>query len=336
MALTTAAASVIGSGISAASAVGTGISNSVKNKKSYKWTKELYEHQNRFNAEQAQIAYDRQRDFYDYSFNKEFENEKFWADYNSPMKQVQRMKQAGLNPALLTSQLSSGEMSTSAAGQSSSPQASAAGVGQFQSQGVFNGINMADTISLLSLLSQTELNDSVVKKNEAEVNKTGQEIEESKTRQKNIDADTELKGTQKEHVKASIRETLFNFEHMLPADLKKRFAEINQINNDIQQSQTLTRAQVAKFSQEIKESVSRINLNKKQGLKIDAEIDNMNKRLEKDLQLSEQQFQHLKVQTHLQQSKNDIFDQIMNADGWKIEPLLLKLRLLEKINSFAF
>lgn len=205
MPLTTAGASVIGSIASGAASAGAAAANSANNRRSYKWTRKLNEEQNRFNAEQAQIAYDRQREFYDYSFNKEFENEKYWADYNSPLQQMQRYKAAGLNPALLAGQFDSGNVAAGASGTSDSPQASAAGLSQFSTTPTFQGVDFSNIVGLLGLSSTMDVNKSIADKNRVEAAKTAgvdtdkvvQDIKESQSRVENINADTHLKDSQK-------------------------------------------------------------------------------------------------------------------------------------------
>ena len=344
MPLTTAGASVIGSIASAASAAGAAASNSANNRRSYKWTRKLNEEQNRFNAEQAQIAYDRQREFYDYSFNKEFENEKYWADYNSPLQQMQRYKAAGLNPALLAGQFDSGNVAAGASGSSGSPQASAAGVGQFSTTPTFQGADFGNIIGLLGLSSTIDVNKSIADKNRVEAAKTAgvdtdkvvQDIKESQSRVENIDADTNLKDSQKKLVENQARESLYNIEKLLPAELKKKFSEIQKNLIDMRNSQTLTRAQVAKFSQDIRESVSRVNLNQSTQNKIDKELDFMDTNFSMDMSLKYQQFQQLKSQNHLQNIRNGILDSIDFWNPYKVERGLLQMKLLNAVNNIGF
>lgn len=344
MALSAAAGTVISSLVSGASAAGSAAAASANNKRSYKWTRKLNEEQNRFNAEQAQIAYDRQREFYDYSFNREFENQKYWADYNSPLQQMQRYKAAGLNPALLAGQFDSGNVAVGASGSTGAPQASAAGVGQFSTNPVFQGVDLSGIIGLLGLTSTMDVNQSIAEKNRVDAAKTAgvdtdkvvQDIAESKSRVENINADTHLKDSQKKLVENQARESLYNIEKLLPAELKKKFSEIQKNLNDMRNSQALTRAQVAKFSQDIRESVSRVNLNKSTQSKIDKELDFMDTSFSMDMSIKHQQFQQLKSQNHLQNIRNGMLDAIDFWNPYKVERGLLQMKLLNAVNNIGF
>jgi hypothetical protein len=344
MPLTAAGASVIGSIASAASAAGTAAANSANNRRSYKWTRKLNQEQNKFNAEQAQIAYDRQREFYDYSFNKEFENEKYWADYNSPLQQMQRYKAAGLNPALLAGQFDSGNVAAGASGTSDSPQASAAGLSQFSTTPAFQGADFSSIVGLLGLSSTMDVNKSIADKNRVEAAKTAgvdtdkvvQDIKESQSRVENINSDTHLKDSQKKLVENQARESLYNIEHLLPAELKKKFSEIQKNLSDMRNSQTLTRSQVAKFAQDIRESISRVNLNQSTKSKIDTELDWMDRNFSIDMSIKHQQFQQLKSQNEILKIRNGILDSIDIWDGYKVERSLIQLKLLNFLNGIAF
>lgn len=344
MPLSAAAGTFIGAGISAASAAGSAAAASANNKRSYKWTSQLYDKQNRFNAEQAQIAYDRQREFYDYSFNREFENEKYWANYNSPAQQMQRYKAAGLNPGLLAGQFDSGNVAAGASGSSGAPQASAAGVGQFSTTPTFQGADFSSILGLLGLSSTMDVNKSIADKNRVEAAKTAgvdtdkvvQDIKESQSRVENINADTHLKDSQKKLVENQARESLYNVEKLLPAELKKKFSEIQKNLNDMRNSQALTRAQVAKFSQDIHESISRVNLNQSTKNKIDKELDWMDRNFSMDMSIKHQQFQQLKSQNQILKIRNGILDSIDIWDGYKVERSLIQLKLLNFLNGIAF
>ena len=75
--------------IGTAAEIGYGFYENYMNRKFYE---EQQGKQNNFNAEQAQISYDRQRDLL-----------KYQNEYDTPVNQMQRYKAAGLNPALLAS-----------------------------------------------------------------------------------------------------------------------------------------------------------------------------------------------------------------------------------------
>lgn len=106
--------SSLGSGISsglssAASGLATGaiggLFGGIRAKKQHKRNKEILGLQNQYeidrmnlqadlNKEQADYSQDLQKEMYDYTFDRE-------AEYNNPKAQVERLKTAGLNPALM-------------------------------------------------------------------------------------------------------------------------------------------------------------------------------------------------------------------------------------------
>lgn len=105
MALTEAAAMLIGSGISAATG-GAGMAmNGILTKKKRKFAKEMAELQNQYELERMEYGkgmsmelanYEQMlnRQMYDYQFQKQTE-------YNDPKAQVERLKNANINPALM-------------------------------------------------------------------------------------------------------------------------------------------------------------------------------------------------------------------------------------------
>ena len=103
--------SIIGAGASVATGAGSAVVGNRLNKKNREFYERMTNQQNQFNAEQAQIAYNRQRELYDYQFAKE-------SQYNSPLAQMSRMREAGLNPALLAGngQIDAGSVSAAPSG----------------------------------------------------------------------------------------------------------------------------------------------------------------------------------------------------------------------------
>ena len=88
------AGAIIGGFANSAAAYMNYLSQRKQNTSNRLWENYWNERQMEFASSEARRAYERQREFYDYMFNKENE-------YNSPVRQMQRLKQAGLNPALL-------------------------------------------------------------------------------------------------------------------------------------------------------------------------------------------------------------------------------------------
>ena len=291
-------ATVIGAGLSAA-ASGTSLGvGSKMNKKNRGWYERMQNKQNDFNAEQAQIAYDRQRDLL-----------KYQNEYDSPVNQMQRYKAAGLNPAFFAGNISATGVSSPSVNSASA----SSGPGQMPYYNYASSLPQGmESISnslmqMLALQNDTELKRSEINKNNVDAAKTAgvdtekviQDIEESKIRVENVNADTHLKESQKQLVESQARETLYNVEKLMPVELKKKFSEIQKNLSDIRNSQTLTRAQVAKFSQDIRESISRVNLNDSTRNKIDKELDFLDANFAMDMSIKHQQFQQLKSQNQL-------------------------------------
>lgn len=152
----------------------------------------------RFQAEQAQLDYDRQVEFYE--------------KYQSIGAQMRQYKEAGLNPALLaggvqtassapSASVPTGSMPSGSAAHATSPMSSPTGFAGF----------MGQILNLLKLRSEIDVNKSVSRKNIADaeqtdkvtswidvtksldVQRTQQDIIESKERVNNIIADTAKK-----------------------------------------------------------------------------------------------------------------------------------------------
>lgn len=93
MSISAAAALGISAGISALGSAGSGITSAKLNRKGRKFVREENEKSRQFNAEQAELAYKRQREFYDYIQQM----------YTSPSAQMRQLEAAGLNPDLVYS-----------------------------------------------------------------------------------------------------------------------------------------------------------------------------------------------------------------------------------------
>lgn len=89
--ISTAAALGISAGVSALGSAGSAIASGNLNRKNRKFQREENEKSRRFNAEQAELAYQRQREFYDYEQQM----------YTSPAAQMRLLKEADLNPDMV-------------------------------------------------------------------------------------------------------------------------------------------------------------------------------------------------------------------------------------------
>lgn len=89
--ISTAAALGISAGVSALGSAGSAIATGNLNRKNRKFQRQENEKSRAFNAEQAELAYQRQREFYDYQQQM----------YTSPSAQMRLLKEADLNPDLV-------------------------------------------------------------------------------------------------------------------------------------------------------------------------------------------------------------------------------------------
>lgn len=102
--LTAAGATVLASGIAATSSALAGAGAAVRNKRSYKYTKKLYELQQDYYTKNQLAAYNYQMAMANHAYNKEMEQWQRENQYNSPAAQMERYKAAGLNPNLIYGQ----------------------------------------------------------------------------------------------------------------------------------------------------------------------------------------------------------------------------------------
>lgn len=150
MALSTAAAMLIGSGISAVTG-GAGMAmNGILTKKKREFAKEMADLQNQYELERMEYGkgmsieladYEQMlnREMYDYQFKKQTE-------YNSPTAQVERLKDANLNPALMYN----------GAGNTGSSEASAEG-GNVGNPGILQPMAIQAGLQAEQIEAQTEL-----------------------------------------------------------------------------------------------------------------------------------------------------------------------------------
>lgn len=178
----------------------------------------MLQREQQFNADQAQIAFDCQKEMFQIE-----------SEYNSPLSQMQRYQAAGLNPYL--AQMENGNTS----GVSSPSAASASGsntvnTAAFQNNTLSALSNIASIAQgMTQLQSATDLNKSQEVKNYAEAAKTSgvdtdevkanirkiaQDTATSKAQEVNTIADTELKSVQKRmllRILAALAILLINF-----------------------------------------------------------------------------------------------------------------------------
>lgn len=283
---------------------------------------DMFNRESNFNAEQAQISRDWEKEFYDYTFQKQ-------SEYESPAAQVARMQAAGLNPALLAQNFTTGSASASAG---SAGAASASGSNTVDAVGAYNAssnrtLGMLNSISSIAqqyanYASNRELQQSQVVKNLADAAKTsGVDTDVARETAKNLSAstvnvkaDTKLKESQTEQVAQDTKRLAYMVEKVFPKQLEEASARIKQIGNDIEQSQNLTRSQVAKFNQEVLESISRVRLNDKQEDFVQKQLDWYDSEVSSRLNINEEQFQQLKTNNMLLKTKNSLANDILQGD----------------------
>lgn len=255
MSLTAAGATAIAAG---ASAFGSGVSavvGSNLNKKNRAFYEKMTQQQNEFNASQAELAFQRQKDLYNYQFDKETS---YNEQYNSPFSQMQRLKEAGLNPALLMQSGVDNTVSPSAS-MSSAPQASASEANPPQMQNYMQQLP-SQLLQFAQIISQNAVNTANIRKTDKETAK--------------LDKDIELTTEETNKVKEETRQLQYTIDEILPSQSEKLKTEVKQILQDIQNSQQLTTAQVANIKQSIRNAFQDERLKRRQVKKLDAELEN--------------------------------------------------------------
>lgn len=86
-------------GLSAAASAGSSIASGKMNKKNRQWQEDMYERQLEDNRANADLAWQRQNEFYQTQLQDELK-------YSDPQFQVNRMRAAGINPNLMAGQIS--------------------------------------------------------------------------------------------------------------------------------------------------------------------------------------------------------------------------------------
>lgn len=280
MPLTAAAGTAIAGGLAA---LGTGVSavvGSNLNKKNRAFYEDMTNRQNAFNAAQADLAFQRQQMLYDYQFNKET---KYNEEYNSPLAQMQRLKEAGLNPALMMSNGVDNTVTPSAS-MSSAPQASASEASPPQMQNFMQQLP-SQLLQFGQLISQNALNKANIAKTDKEILK--------------LDKDIELTTEQSNKVKEETNQLKYTIDNILPHQSQELKAKVNQILQDIQNSQQLTAAQVASIKQSILNAVQDENIKRSQSKKLEIELNkydeytqNIYKKAAADAGLSAQELEY--------------------------------------------
>lgn len=309
-------ATVIGAGISAA-ASGTSLGVGAKmNKKNRAWYERMQQKQNDFNAEQAQIAYDRQRDLL-----------KYQNEYDSPVNQMQRYKAAGLNPALLAGNISAAGVSAPSVDSTSA--ASGPGLAPYENfaQGLPNGMNQISQslMQMVALQKDTELKDSEINKNNADASKSGSDvevnkatIEEKNANVANLAADTVVKEKTAGKIVEETKTLEYNLKHVLPADLKERFSRIQKNMSDMLNSQQLTKAQCALFRQQINGIIADVELKGAQRGYLEQQIDKYDRYMDSVIGLNKSQASLAGFKAAQQEISNKITEDLFNTvyDSW--------------------
>lgn len=168
----------ISAGISALGSAGGIVASGNLNRKNRKFTRQENEKMRQFNAEQAKLAYERQREFYDYQQQM----------YTSPAAQMRLLKEADLNPDLVYGGNAFGDASpVSVQAASSSPGSSP------QSFDVGSSVQRgASELSSLGLNEAQRV--ANVRNINAQTDKTEAETDESISRTKNNAVMFELLG----------------------------------------------------------------------------------------------------------------------------------------------
>lgn len=153
MALSAAAATMIGAGIqSAGSAAASVTSGLFGKKKAYKYNSKLQEQQAEYNRQAQERAFQMNKELSEYQYDREMQqwerenqaNIDFWNmqnAYNSPAAQMERYQAAGLNPNLIYGQSNTADQVTAA----SSPNYNATPMQAEQMQG---GSGVGDNFSI--------------------------------------------------------------------------------------------------------------------------------------------------------------------------------------------
>lgn len=241
-----AAAAIISGAANAAASYINYINQRKQNSANRYWENYWNERSMAFQSQEAERSYQRQREMYDYMFQKE-------NDYNSPMRQMQRLRQAGLNPALLAG--SAVDAGSSAVSAPASPQASA---NMGSSSLPAAQFDTSSFVEMAKAISQIGLNDSQIRKSNKEIEKIGSEIELNKKQQNKIVRETE-----------SLNYTL---ENLLPSEYAERIAMVEKIAKDMNNSQQITEAQVNLYAQEVRKLIEETELSKKSNRKLEKEL----------------------------------------------------------------
>lgn len=321
-----------------------------KDRQQHQYDVDMLNREQYFNAQQAQIAYNREREFYDYQFAKE-------SEYNSPAAQMQRYQAAGLNPYLMS--MDSGNTSVSG---TSAPSASASGgntvdvVGSANStlQALQNAASIAQ--GMASLNSNMDLQKSQAVKNYADATKTAgvdtaetraniakivQDTATSKASESNINANTNLTKAQTENVVADTRRLAFMVDKFLPKQMDEISKNIENLASQIWQRQQVTPAEVAELRQNVLESVSRMHLNQSQKNYIDKQVDWFDRQACMAMSISHQEFQQLMSNNSVLTARNAIVNDILDSNdvgglfnSKDFRNNIYKLRALETLNPF--
>lgn len=240
--------------------------NKEQNEQTRQFNAEEAEKARQFNAAQSQLQFDRSADFEREMWN--LQNE-----YNTPAAQIQRLKDAGINPNMFSSDgNTAGSVGSATSSAASSPAASASALGA------------PNAIPKQPLSFQNPLFEAAqIRLANAQADKAEADSNLSNTQSKRLDAllDGELKlqnSTYNVQMSESMRneadakKSLAEIEH-LNADKDRIFAQVDEIRANIHNLRLqgqLTDKELdsyeTRLAYELKERLSRVNLNNKSAL----------------------------------------------------------------------
>lgn len=223
-------------------------------------------YQNRQNRKEAALAFQRQRQLINEA-----------NIYNAPVNQMARLREAGLNPNLIYGN-GTGSMISASAG--TPPAAHQENV--MQNLGIYTSMKQLDMQKRQLDLQERDIklreaqNPSIIKKNEAEADKTNSEIDVNTQSMLNMMQDREHRNQLLELNKSAL--ALSNAMQDFSLEERKRLSPLIELNQMLQNEQIMSNIRLDKIRVGIQQSLanSSIEVNDAQIKKIGADT-NMNK-----------------------------------------------------------